>query len=153
MKKLMELGSRKGIAGEFGFNSLQDVIDFTPFVKEHHWMDGTNVDAVAVVATSVYGHLFALKEAEFVSDANNHIPDRESDAPTIGEQIAGKNVAGLTFIRTEVNQNYDRLDEEYIPIVPLDWGKLRRRIEDALRKTNNKAAIFHVDQTLNIKYF
>jgi hypothetical protein len=62
-------------------------------------------------------------------------------------------VVALSFRWVNVNQNEDEEWEEYLPIVPPDWGKLRRRVEDALRKTSDKSVLFSFANKLNVKIY
>ena len=79
----------------------------------------------------------------------------ESFAPTIGEQIAGMSVKALIF-RTENFCSYqDGYDEEFSEIlylVPPDYKKIRRRVEEHLRKSGD-AEIFRLAVLAGVKIY
>ena len=147
---LMKLNSRQGLAGEFQFTSINEVMSFTPFREEWHYCDGDFVNEIAVFAITPKGEL-ELQQALHIGDASNHVKDVDEEAAPIGEQIANMEVNALRFNRSVHNQNEDFESEEYLPIAPPDWKVIRRRVEDALRKTEDRAILFSFAQRLNIK--
>jgi hypothetical protein len=142
----------EGIAREEDLNSLQDVLSFTPFARYWNYCDGDQVDRLRVTAITPQGN-FDLKEAVHQGYANNHTPDWDEPAPTIGEQIADKGVTALIFTRRILDQNEDSEYSEYLTIQEPDWTKVRRRIEDALRKNADNATLFYVAQKLSVKIY
>jgi hypothetical protein len=151
--KLMEIGTKYGLAGRFQFESIDDVLRHTPHTSIWTWSGGRNEDGLFVTAHLNDGKAVDLKTEIDHGDAMNTIPDYHEDAPTIGEQIADLDVVALSFRWVNVNQNEDEEWEEYLPIVPPDWGKLRRRVEDALRKTSDKSVLFSFANKLNVKIY
>ena len=151
--KLMTLGGNINIAGERQYTSLDDVLRDTPFCRTWDWSGGRNEDSLRVWAVQKNGIRVELETRIHAGDANNHIPDYDKSAPTIGEQIAKLEVEALIFRLIEKDQNGDNEWEEYLPITPPDWGKLRRRVEDALRKSTNQESLFAIANRLNVKIY
>jgi len=153
VKDLLEFGSNKGIAGEFHFASMDDVFNSTPFRKEWNYCDGDFTDSLSVTAVLASGETQKLEEAVHIGYASNYRRDYKVFAPTIGEQIAGWNVNALIFTRVIDDQNEDSKEEEYLAITPPDWKVVRRRVEDALRKTSDMKKIFACSQVLQTKIY
>ena len=149
--ELMKLNSGRGIAGEFQLTSIKDVLTIVPFEETWTWCDGNNRNNLFVTAVFCNGDRKELEYSYHYGDANEYTPDIDGDAPTIGEQIANMDVSALIFRRIHKNQNEDEDWEEYLPIEPLDWRKIRRRVEDTLRKTEDREKLFHFAQVLNVK--
>ena len=150
--ELITLGTSRGIAGKNNLRGIDDVMSFVPYFRTHSWCDGQNHEGTRVFARLHDGYEKELQQAGTVSNGDNYVADINTTADTIGGQIAGLDVTALIFIYEEWGQNHgeDRW-EEYLPIQPVDWTKLRRKVEDALRKSNDKAALFGIAQTLSVK--
>ena len=150
----VELGSNKGIAGEFDLRNLDEVLSLTPFSRYFEGQAGSSVDRLRVIATIEDGEEFTLSEAWEQAHASNYDPTTSSDAPTIGEQIAGREV---------VRQVFDRLDRadwreeskysETLLLIQPDWTKVRRRVEDALRKTTDHVSLYRLAVELGVKIY
>jgi len=155
MKELMELGSRKGIAGRYELKGLNDVMSFTPFCDEWEGQAGRSRDSVHVVAVLSNGRRKQLDEREILSHASNYEPPQEWTAPTVGEQIAGLPVVALEFTREEYS--YDQVEQfswtETVFVSAPDWSKVRRRIEDALRKTEDNSRLYKLAVELGVKIY
>jgi hypothetical protein len=139
MKK-MELGSNKGIAGEYRLVGAHDVMSLTPFCAQWEGVAGSSRDAVHVTAITEDGREIALAESFCQEHACSYDKTYEHDEPTIGEQIAGLSVTALIFHRDAYCSYQDGRDEDYTEILyltPPDYTKIRRRIEDRLRKSGN----------------
>ena len=149
--EIMNLNTNRGIAGRNNFKGIDDVMSFVPFFRTHNWCDGQNHEGTRVIVRLRDGSEKELQQAGTVSDGNNHIADIDTTADTIGVQIAGLDATALVFIYEEWGQNGEDGWEEYLPIQPVDWTKLRRKVEDALRKSSDKAALFGIAQTLSVK--
>jgi len=164
-EKMMELGSNKGIAGEFGFKSLQDVLSLTPFDRRWEGQAGTSQDSLSITVNFASSpQEFHYLEEEFLQEhACNHEPTTGHSAPTIGEQLTyWEQEKGCVAVSLELHrikfcsyQDEQGNDDywEFLPLTPIDWGKLRRRIEDTLRKTQDKQVLFFVAQYLNCKIY
>lgn len=151
--KMMDLNSNEGIAGEFKFKNENDALAFTPYRTGWHWMNGNNEDALHVTVVLANGCQKKLVLLEYDRDANNHIPDRESKDPgTIGEQIANLEAVALIFHRIDINQNGEYEWEEYLPLIPLNWGNLRTAIIKAIKMTDDKKILFSVAQRIGISF-
>ena len=150
---LIKLGSGQGIAGEFQFTSMEDVMSLVPFRNEWHYCDGDYTDELSVIAVLSDGSQVKLEESLHVGYASNYQRDYDEEASSIGEQIAGRDVNALIFERVVDNQNEDRKEEAYLPIQQPDWKIVRRRIEDALRKNTDKTVLFSFAQRLNVKIY
>lgn len=152
-QQLMELNSNKGIAGEMLFTGMDEVLRFVPKRDEYHYCDGDHHNDCLVTAVLSDGSQKELDTALHIGDGSNYVKDTVKDAPCIGEQIANLDVNALIFHRIVDNQNFDEDYEEYLPVENPDWKKVRRRVEDALRKTSNKEVLFSFAQKLNVKIF
>ena len=152
--ELMKLGKEKSdIAGMYALNSIEDVLALTPYTKRHYWCNGTIIHGeLAVTAVLGDGTRIPLEMSEDITDAAAYSgPPIDTTADTIGVQVAGLEVEALIFSYMVDNQNESEEIEEYLPLAPIDWGKLRRRVEDALRKSTDRATLFEFAQKLNVK--
>ena len=152
--ELMTLGTNKGIAGKNNFKGMNDIMSYIPSFRTHNWCGGQNHEGTRVFAQLRDGTKKELKQAGVTSNGDNYIADISTTADTIGGQIAGFDtpVTALIFIHEEWGQNReDRRWAEYLPIRPVNWPKLRRKVEDALRKSSDKAKLFGIAQSLSIK--
>ena len=151
--ELMALNTNRGIAGKNNLRGIDDVMSFTPFFRTYNWCDGQNHEGTRVFARLRGGYEKELKQAGVTSNGDNYIADISTTADTIGGQIAGLDtpVTALVFRYEEWGQNGEDGWEEYLPIQPVNWPKLRRKVEDALRKSSDKAVLFRVGQSLNVK--
>jgi len=150
--ELMTLGTNRGIAGKNNFKGMNDIMSFVPFFRTYNWCGGQNHQGTRVIARLRDGTEKELQQAGITSNGDNYIADINTTADTIGVQIAGLDVTALVFRYEEWGQNH-REDRwaEYLPIRPVNWPKLRRKVEDALRKSSDKAALFGIAQTLSVK--
>jgi len=151
--ELMTLNTNRGIAGQNNFRGIDDVMSFVPCFCTHNWCDGQNHQGTRVIARLRDGSEKELQQAGTVSNGDNYIADINTTADTIGGQIAGfdATVTALVFIYEKWGQNGEDGWEEYLPIRPVNWPKLRRKVEDALRKSSDKAKLFGIAQSLSIK--
>ena len=150
--ELMALGTSRGIAGKNNFKGMNDVMSFVPSFRTHSWCDGQNHEGTRVFARLRDGTEKELQQAGVVSNGDNYIADTNTAADTIGGQIAGLGtVTALVFLYEEWGQNGEDRWAEYLPIQPVDWPKLRRKVEDALRKSSDKAVLFRAGRSLNVK--
>jgi hypothetical protein len=151
--ELMELGSNKGIAGMEKFKRIEDVLSFIPFFDQHTWCAGENFTRITVAAVLPDGSIVVLEQSGHITDAGQYVRDVDLDADTIGVQISRlpEYPAALIFEYYEDTQNNFKTWEEYLPLAPPDWQKIRRRCEDSLRKTADNAVLFDVAQKLNVK--
>lgn len=151
---LMNLGSGRGIAGEYRFKTIEDVLSMVPWYRQHSYCDGTITNYLSVVAILPGGEEIELETATHFSDGNEYIADTETAADTIGVQIAALPVypVALVFTRREADANGGEEEwSEYLPLTPPNWTKIRRRVEDALRKTSNKEVLFRFAQILKVR--
>jgi len=133
---------------------IDDVMSFVPYFRTYNWCDGQNHEGTRVFAQLRDGTERELQQAGTVSNGDNYIADTTTTADTIGGQIAGLGtpVTALIFRYEEWGQNHEE-DRwaEYLPIQPVDWPKLRRKVEDALRKSSDNAKLFGIAQNLSVK--
>jgi len=127
-----------GISGEFSIDNEGELLALTPYRHIYTWCDGQNVDSLSGIAVSDKGKRFKLQQTESASYAENYEPDWEGDpAPTIGEQVAALRGKGQA-IKYLILHRYDRIEdyEEYHILSDscLDLSRIRRRLEDHLRK-------------------
>ena len=150
--KIMALNTNRGIAGKNNLRGIDDVMSFTPYFRTHNWCGGQNHEGTRVIARLRDGYEKELKQAGVTSNGDNYIADISTTADTIGVQIAGLDVTALIFRYEEWGQNHEE-DRwaEYLPIQPVDWPKLRRKVEDALRKSSDNAKLLRIAQGLSVK--
>ena len=154
MEKL-EIATNKGIAGEFGFKGIDDVMSFVPFCRCWEGVAGTSRDAVHVTAVLADDTEIRLEESYKQEHACSYDKTTEQDAPTIGEQIAGKEVKALIFHRDAYCSYQDGQDEDFkeiLYLIPPDYKKIRRRLEDRLRKAGNDE-IFRLAVLAGVKIY
>jgi len=149
--ELMKLNTNTGIAGIQEFKGIDDVLSFVPFCRTWDWSGGHLEDRISVTAVLADGNHVNLKEEIDAGDAAAYSMQITEPAETVGVQIAGFNVQSLIFERRDLTQDHDDQWEEYLPVTPLDWGKIRRKIEDALRKTTDNETLFGISQILGVK--
>jgi len=136
----MQLGSNKGIAGEYQLTGVDDIMSWTPFCAQWEGVAGSSRDAVHVTAITEDCREIALAETFQQEHACSYDQKYEHEEKTIGEQIAGLSVKALIFHRDTYCSYQDGRDEDYTEILyltPPDYTKIRRRIEDRLRKAGN----------------
>ncbi len=139
---IMELGSRLGIAGRYGFFNMDDVMKFKPFREDFEGNAGSSLDALHVTAITSTNDRIPLEEEWENRHACNYDPTTRGDAPSIGEQIAGmENVVALEFFReayaTYRGNEDDEFCEEILLIKLPDWESIRRRLEQRLKHADN----------------
>lgn len=154
MEKL-EIATNKGIAGEFGFKGIDDVMSFVPFCRYWEGVAGTSRDAVYVTAILADDSEIRLKEAYESAHACSYEKTTTQAAPSIGEQIAKMTVKALIFHRDAYISYQDGGDDDYAEILYLvapDYKKIRRRLEDRLRKAGNDE-IFRLAVLAGVKIY
>lgn len=148
--KMMKLNSNIGIAGSEQFNTLDDVLKFTPYLKIWNWNEGQSEDSLEVTAILKNGQYIKLNNKIHIGDASNKIPDYNVNAQTIGEQISNMEVNILIFKSVFADQSDNEIWEEFLPVKNINWNKIKKHIETALRKTDDKEIIFTIANKLNV---
>lgn len=162
MKKEMALlDYRNGhICQDLSIKDLDQLLKMAPF--EHTWdsVAGCSEDSLAVFVKTdgagLQGDSYELKQWVQTGYADPYIQDVDEPAPTIGEAIYSDtnieyygNPIALELHRVDTDRDVDVW--EYLPLTPPDWRKIRRRIEDALRKTTDNSILFSFAQKLGVK--
>lgn len=149
-KGLNEAAWAASVYGEWErVNSLSQLLNCTPVFYGYE-----NVDGYAEYGVAVYiNGKKQLEEKYEYGHANNHTPTDFEDAPTIVEQIAGKDVKFLSIVVwVDDSYNKEKWEREFIiELQPLDIKKIRRRVEDTLRKTTDANLIVRLANELNVK--
>ena len=128
--------------GEALFTSLEDFLGWKPVNQSFHGVGWERVENITITVIHDGGKTTQLEVGFHAQYAANHVADVLQEPPSIWEQImkAGidENLQGIIYSWS--NDNEDGHDEGsvYIPIAPIDWKKVRRRLEDLIRK-NEKA--------------
>lgn len=141
-----------------------EVLKMTPFEESFSGCAGGRTHMVRVSATLEGGGVVELKSEIYAQYAANNEPDFSSDAVPVERQLA--ELPPVNFLRIEGYHTSSFEDEhEYtfgegqfddglpnlsagesydivIPVAPIDWAKVRRRIEDHLRKDPEMVRIF-----------
>lgn len=152
-KDWQELNQAAYAASVYG--EWEKVNDIGALLKMKPYMEGyENVDGSCEKGVFVY---IAGKEQldyeYFYRHGDTRLPEEYEDAPTIGEQIVGKKVKFLEVV-IWVDNSYDNEKWEksfIVELIPLDIKKIRRRVEDALRKTNDTNLIVRLANELGVK--
>ena len=163
-EKVMELGSDRGIAREFGLATPADILSLTPFDRRWEGQAGTSQDSLSVMVNFSAGspQEVAYLEEEFLQEhACEHDPSTGHSSVSIGQQLAeweenGCVAESLELHRVKSRSYRDMENEDYwefVALTPINWGRLRRRVEDNLRKTQDKQVLFLVAQYLNCKIY
>ena len=155
MTELMRLDSNVGIAEMEDLKSMEDVLSFTPWFRQHSWCEGTNYEGVTVIAVDSDGNHTKLSSDELTTYGDNHIPERRIHAEPVGVQLANKSslTVALLFEYKQQDQNEGIEWDEYLLISEPDWAKVRTRIEDALRETSDRRDLFRLAQELGCTIF
>ena len=152
----MELRTNKGIAGEFKFEGIDNVMSFIPFCRDWEGVAGISRDAVHVMAVLTDDTKIRLEEAYESAHACSYDKTTVQDAPTVGEQIAGLGaVKALIFHRDAYCSYQDGGDDDFQEILyltPPDYKKIRRRLEDRLRKSGDDE-IFRLAVSAGVKIY
>jgi hypothetical protein len=135
----------------------KEVMGITPYHYNYDCVAGNRVYSILVTAV-MDGSKVELDPIEEFEYANNHTPNTFHDSTKVAQQLAELDgeVKGL-IVNGESHSDFDDSEEYiysdasefenglpdlfegseyeiYIPIVPIDWTKVRRRLEDLLRK-------------------
>ena len=151
----LDFASHVGIAGEFRLKGIDDVMSFTPFCREWEGQAGHSSDALHVTAVLADDTEVRLNEAYESAHACSYDKTTTTDATTIGEQVAGLDIKALIFHRDAYVSYQDGGDEDYKEILylkPPDFKKIRRRVEDHLRKSNDPE-IFRLAVLAGVKIY
>ena len=133
-----------------------ELLSSKPYSDTYDSVAGGRDDYMKVTAILDDGNQEELKDCGRAEYAANDVQNQEWDCPTIAQQIAKLgNVKGLIveaqeYCSWEASYEDDITQEEfadglpiidngqgykaYCPIEPIDWTKVRRRLEDRLRK-------------------
>ena len=136
--------------------AARKLLNKKPFSHTYDSVAGERNDYLTVTAILADGQKVTLRDCGRAEFADNTIPCREWDCPTIREQIAELgDVSGLEIDAQSYcswEEQYDIPIEQgdfdeglpallngqsyraYCPIRPINWSKIRRRLEDRLRK-------------------
>jgi hypothetical protein len=136
--------------------TYEDLLHQIPYDEKWEGCAGYSRAALLVNAVFQDGGKKELECQSIYRHASNHDPDQVGgEPPTIGEQIASLDVTGLevTVISecTYRDDDNDFRDEWYVPVKPLDVKRIRRRVEDRLRKLNDPQTICNLALQLGCK--
>jgi len=162
--KLIEFGSGTGIAGEFGFKSIYDVLYFIPFDNMWEGQPYVSKDILEVQANFTLGssRTYAFLEQEWErSHACSNEPTTAGYADPIGKQLAewenkGCKATSLILHRTKLCSYQSDQDVDYwefVPLNPINWNDLKYRIEEALWKNHNKQTLWQIAQCLDVTIY
>jgi hypothetical protein len=143
--------------------TIEELLAATPRCNSWEGCAGESLDQWEVTAILENGDEVVLAEKWESAHASNNDPTTSGGALTIGEQITGiltGRILRTVALRLHLIQyvtyrgNEEDVDiTEVIPFVEPDWGKIRRRIEDALRKTTNNAILYRIALELGVKIY
>jgi len=124
------------------FRSLKDLMNWIPSHYSYEYCDGGKDEGSSATLILEDGKTFQVMGDDTWEDGANAIPDESREGETIGQAITR---CGRTVKAVRVKYEYDCSWEDHgqdgdedaeviIPLAPIDWGKVRRRVEDRLRK-------------------
>jgi len=153
----------------------EEVLSKVPGYNSWDSCAGGGSDEFTVTAIGESGNKYVLETEGTQGYANQHTPDVTTRASTVREQITTlpESIIGLEVLVAE-DYSYRDIDGEcdysiedfkegipsvgngdslqfYIPLQPVDWETVRRRLEDRLRK--DKAAMKKAAAVLDIKIY
>lgn len=155
------LDYRKGaICPELSIKNFEELLKLHPFCRTWDSVAGCSEDSLSVFVntdnTGLQGDRYELNQWIEAGYADPYTKDFEKPAPSIGKAIYSTvnveyygNPISLELHRVDTDRDLDVW--EYIPLTPPDWKKIRRRVEDALRKTTDNATLFSFAQKLGVK--
>ena len=118
MIELMRLNSNVGTAEMEDLKSMEDVLSFTPWFRQHSWCEGTNYEGVTVIAVDSDGNHTKLSSDELTTYGDNHIPERRIHAEPVGVQLEQLSITidGLLFEYKQQDQTGSTELIEYLHI-------------------------------------
>jgi len=133
----------------------ESVLQIAPWRRDWNGVAGSSVEELSVTAVMDDGSEVVLEQSYEREIACSYDGPYKRVAPSCAEQVAnlpGTCVALKCRYRFERTYgNYDEEDEQWVEeIHPLDISKIRRRIEDRLRKAD-KATVISVALSLGIR--
>jgi hypothetical protein len=138
------------------FRSLKDLMEWKPSHYSYEYCDGGRDEGSSASLILDDGNTFQVLGDDTWEHASNHLPGESREGETIGQAIA-RCVRTVKAVRVgyeyscsweDHGQDGDEDAEVIIPLAPIDWGKVRRRLEDRLRK-DHEAMVLAVS-VLNI---
>lgn len=140
------------------FRSWDEVLDFVPTIDNWTYCDGSRYDEVLATVLCTDGHEENVAIGGYDGDASDFIPDWRGDGETVRKAIFRTEADGHTVKGVLIRDHYscyndpEEWDEELFIPAPrtTDWGKLRRRIEDRLRK--DKKAVYVAASAIGIDF-
>ncbi len=135
--------------------NIDDAMRFVPYCEGWEGQAGRSQKAVHVDAVLADDTIIGLEESYRMEHACSYDKTEESFAPTVGEQISGLNVKALIFHTENFCSYQDGYDEEFSEIlylIPPDYKKIRRRLEDRLRKAGDDE-IFRLAVSAGVKIY
>ena len=159
-KTLLRLGTNEGIAGEFTLTTEKTVMGLTPYRDSYSYSGGDRVSELYVTAITREGIKLPLEQETDDKSGDQFVPDHTETAPTIGEQLAAmtdRDIVGIELTRKEYCDWEDNAQwknfTEYFPVEQPDWKKLRRRLEDRLRKMDDIPKLYKIAIELNVNVY
>ena len=135
---------------------IAEVMAMTPSSYSYDCVSGSRNEFTAVTAVMADGSKIKLDSADEAEYANEHTPTTRTTAQPVARQVAELGEVKSLIIRTGCYSDFGS-DEEwevsetdfdnglpwigngqeyeiYVPLAPLNWTKVRSRLEDRLRK-------------------
>lgn len=140
---------------EISTRNIEEAMRFIPYCDGWEGQAGRSQKAVHVDAVLADDTIIGLEESYRMEHACSYDKTEESFAPTVGEQISGLNVKALIFHTENFSSYQDGYDEEFseiLYITPPDYKKIRRRVEEHLRKSGD-AEIFRLAVLAGVKIY
>jgi len=124
------------------FNNIKELMAYIPSMYSYDYCDGRKEEGTSAILIAKDGTRISVTGNDRYEYANNYTPNYDCEGTSIGEAIA---LAKSEIISVEITCKYECSWEDdtdgsqfcetvTIPIRPIDWAKVRRRLEDCLRK-------------------
>lgn len=130
----------ENIVGKNTFKTIEGVLNWTPTHYTYEYCDGGKNDEEVVIAVLENGNTVSLERESEHSHASNHHPTTKNTCHAIKKQLneINHNIVGLIaksrYSCSWEDDDFPEDDGIYIPLQPIDWTTVRRRLEDRLRK-------------------
>jgi hypothetical protein len=135
--------------------------NFTPWSDTCHGSMGSEEQSRCVYLLTLDGEWLVVP-GDYESKSNYAYEGTHSgDGMSVAELLSAKGISSSEIDAVIVDridfrdwEGQDVTDEREVrvyPVRPIDTGKIRRRVEDALRKTNNESTILSLAVRLGVK--
>lgn len=141
--ELMELGSKKGIAGIYNLKTMKDVMELKPKYNINSSGNETILAVTAILSDGTHKEI----ERGYIDTESGE----KHTAPVIGEQIKGLSINALIFHHEKYSQNGGEDLKEYLTTI-VQTEKVIKEIMEAWDKIMAAAKATYPDATEDERY-